>query len=1090
MVTERVDTGADGAEADGIVGANEYGSGNALFYTGGGTGFGGGLGNAVLLVESDAGAIGLAFTGLGIHVNDDQYIVYFNSRSGGFQTNGEMTDTSDPGRANTSRLSTDGSESVTFSNAGQTAKADFAWLFNNRAPENNGFSAVFRLKGAGSLHSLIPHQVAGLGTTNVELNVGRSWLGLTNGASLDMVALQLGSSGYLSNEGIPEPGLGPSNPGFNTGGNHLIGDFHRFVPVSYDGLVRVPNTSLRMPPLPPASGSTTYVLSNAFGSLIFDNTPIAIASAPGETNRLYIAERRGVIQVITNLANPDKTQFLNISNRVSIAGEGGLLGLAFHPDYATNRYFFVFYTATGAGFSNRVARFRTLEGNPNAADPASETILFGQYDEEDNHNGGDIHFGPDGYLYVGLGDEGGFNDNKNNAQIITNDFFSGILRIDVDKRPGNPAPNPHPAIGLATNYAVPADNPFLGATSFYGVPVNPSKVRTEFFAVGLRNPFRFTFDPVGGDLLCGDVGQDAWEEVDRITNGGNYGWAYREGFVGGPKFTANPPSLYANPLLAYAHGTGTNQGFSITGGVVYRGNRLPELYGHYIFGDYGSANIWAMTHNGQTNTSWRRLLGGNTPVGFGVDPNNGDVLICDFTTGIVSRLVAGSPPPGDFPDTLEETGAFVDAATLTPHDGIVPFEINVPFWSDGAIKSRWFSIPSTNAAADFHPVEPWGFPTGTVWIKHFDIELTNGVPESRKRLETRFLVKNDSLNGGYGVTYRWGSSASEAFLVPEEGLDEEIVINEGGVIRTQTWHYPGRGECLVCHQSSAGFGLGFNTVQLNKDSTHAGLTTNQLVALSHAGYIDTAIESTRSFRALAAATNAAYSSEYRARSYLQANCSQCHTPGGLAPANFDTRISTPVSGAGLIEGLLSNDMGNSSNRVIRRGDTAHSMVLTRISSLGGGRMPPLASSVLDTQGIALVAAWIGDLQDYETFAEWQVRHFGATNLPDALTSADPDLDGAPNDTEYLTGTDPTNATPDGYTAGILASENGRVITYTRPANRGTDVQKSTNLLENVWRSMDVPGNAHFVPAQTDSQMVEDTDIQDGEGFYRVRIFEP
>src|SRR6185503_7674972 len=226
--------------------------------------------------------------------------------------------------------------------------------------------------------------------------------------------------------------------------------------------------------------------------------------------------------------NAGRPVFLNITNRVTIDFEQGLLGLAFHPNYASNGYFYVFYCYTNyavsnSGAYNRLSRFQVSATNANVANANSEVILLNQFDEAGNHDAGDIHFGPDGYLYVPLGDEGGGNDSRNNSQRINKDFFSGILRIDVDMRPGSLNPNPHASIVTPTNYAVPPDNPFVGATTFNGVAVSPGQVRTELWAVGLRNPWRITFDAVTGELYCGDVGQSAREEINLIEKGRNYG---------------------------------------------------------------------------------------------------------------------------------------------------------------------------------------------------------------------------------------------------------------------------------------------------------------------------------------------------------------------------------------------------------------------------------------------------------------------------------------------------------------------------------------------------------------------------------------
>jgi len=742
-------------------------------------------------------------------------------------------------------------------------------------------------------------------------------------------------------------------------------------------LVRVPNTTLAMPPSPPTFG---YTSTNAFGSLTFVN-PVAIVSPPGETNRVFIVEKNGTIQVITNLAAPTKTLFLNITNKVMSTtnnstsnGEQGLLGMAFHPGYATNRYFFVFYTGdftttAGSGRHDILARYQITAGNTNLADAASEVKLIAQYDQQPNHDAGDIHFGPDGYLYVPLGDEGAGDDSQGNSQRITKDFFSGILRIDVDKRPGSLNPNAHASIIAPTNYAVPSDNPFVGVTSFNGAAVSPASVRNEFWCVGLRNPWRIDFDPVTGELYCGDVGQSTREEVSLITKGRNYGWNYWEGFL---QRTNPTPAGFTNtpPLLDYSHTAGR---VCVIGGVVSRGSRLAQLYGAYLYAEYATGEIWYLRQSGGVLTESNLLFNAGSSeyiATFGRDPANGDVLYAaHFTTGYatnaqIKRIIYNSATNGaPIPQLLSGTGAFADLTTLTPNAGIVPYDINVHFWSDNALKSRWFSVPNTNLTIGFNATANWSFPTGTVWIKHFDLELTNGVPSSRKRIETRLLVKNST--GVYGTTYRWGGSATNAALVPEGGMDESFVIDDGGGnIRTQVWHYPSRVECNACHTTGGGFGLGFNTPQLNHSFDYGSGPTNEIAALVAAGYFSSPVTNVGDLIALAPATNVSASLEFRVRSYLTANCVQCHQPGGSAQqANWDARITTPTALAGLIDGALTDDFGNPSNRVIKPLSLTNSMLHTRIGMRGARQMPPLATSIVDTQDVALVAEWIGSLSN-------------------------------------------------------------------------------------------------------------------------------
>ncbi|RXK54706.1 hypothetical protein ESB00_02080 [Oleiharenicola lentus] len=404
--------------------------------------------------------------------------------------------------------------------------------------------------------------------------------------------------------------------------------------------------------LVPARGQTTaYRTETAFPGITF-NQPLGFATPPRETDRLFVLEKPGRIQVITGLGGtPAKQLFLDLTGRVVADGEGGVLGLAFHPNFANNRFFYVFYTtnattAAGTGLHDRVSRFTALAAPASNADIlATEVPLISQFDEASNHNGGDLHFGPDNYLYIALGDEGGSNDQYNNSQRIDKDFFAGLLRIDVDQLADNLPPNPHPAVHAGT-YRIPVDNPFVGAATFNGQAVNRASVRDEFWAVGLRNPWKFSFDVPTGRLLLGDVGQGAREEINLIVRGGNYGWSYREGLVAGPR--SNPPAaaVFVDPIWDADRTTAG----SITGGVVYRGSRFPDLAGRYIFGDYVRDRIFAMTIPVAGSVTVETLLTEDSPVAFGTDPRNGDVLIASIGAGAIRRLVSDatqppSPPP-------------------------------------------------------------------------------------------------------------------------------------------------------------------------------------------------------------------------------------------------------------------------------------------------------------------------------------------------------------------------------------------------------------------------------------------------------------
>ena len=820
---------------------------------------------------------------------------------------------------------------------------------------------------------------------------------------------------------------------------------------------RVPNTTLSLPEQPPALG---FRWEPAFPEIRSFSQPVALVAPPGEKGRLFVVERAGRIRVIPDLENPRRETFLSLTrNTESGSGEQGLLGLAFHPDYRRNGTFFVFYTAKGAGEPNRLSRFQADPENPNRALPDSEVILFSQRDDAGNHNGGDLHFGPDGYLYVSLGDEGNANDSLRNSQQIDRDFFAGILRIDVDKRAGNLEPNPHPAIETdengAAHYSVPADNPYVGVEEFNGRRVRLAAVRTEFWAVGLRNPWRMAFDSATGALYTGDVGQGRREEVNWIVKGGNYGWNYREGTLAGPNRGVVPVGVqFEPPLLEYSHGNGGRQGKSITGGVVYRGSRWSPLFGAYVFADYVSGNVWLMRHDEKGRVLvWENIARETGISAFGTDPRNGDVLAADFNSNRLLRLVGEEAVEGiPLPETLSATGAFADLPSLTPNPGILPYSLNTPFWSDGAVKTRWFSVPDLSKQIRFSADGNWEFPSGTVWIKHFELERKAGDAASRRRLETRFIVQHDS--GVYGMTYRWDDAQREAFLVPEEGMDEAFMIEENGVLREQVWRYPSRSECLSCHTKLGGGALGFSTAQLNRAHWHGDARENQILALAQAGYFAEPPDSVAGLPRSASAGDESQSLTHRVRSYLDANCSQCHQPGGTAIGLWDARLETAEPG--LVPGPLANNSIYPARRLVVPGEPQSSELLRRISSSGSDRMPPLASNVLDREAIELLRRWIESLPP-ETFEDWRERYFGSSQEPAAAADGDFDQDRFSNRLEFQLGTNPLDS-EDAWRLRVQRLGNQISIRFPRAEAGGWrfELQEASALHPNPdWRTVEL-----------------------------------
>jgi len=315
---------------------------------------------------------------------------------------------------------------------------------------------------------------------------------------------------------------------------------------------------------------------------------------------------------------------------------------------------------------------------------------------------------------------------------------------------------------------------------------------------------------------------------------------------------------------------------------------------------------------------------------------------------------------GPMPRLLSETGAFADVRQLRPNRALLPYDLIVAFWSDGAVKSRWAAIP--NSKVKFSNSGEWQFPAGTVFVKHFDLPVDDANPNVRRRLETRLLVR-DSTNGVYGVTYKWRADESDAELLAGSVSEDIAIRTSSGDVRHQIWYYPSRKDCLTCHTAGAGGVLGVKTRQMNHDFRYpSGVTDNELRTWNHLGLFDPALkpEDLSGLPTLAAADDTTRSLEDRARSYLDANCSHCHRPGGTV-AYFDARYTTPLNDQGLINGPVLIDQGIDRPRIISPHDTWRSIAYMRVSTIGDIRMPPLARETIDDRGVALLGEWINSL---------------------------------------------------------------------------------------------------------------------------------
>jgi len=699
-------------------------------------------------------------------------------------------------------------------------------------------------------------------------------------------------------------------------------------------------------PEPPTPYSTEF----AFANLRFDQ-PLDMAVVPG-TNRLAIAERLGKIYTFENRPEVTEKQLLIDLGRT-------VYGFTFHPQFIRNGHFFTTSVDDPLKETPEGSRISRYTANPNSfqADLASEKVILKW--PSGGHNGGCIRFGPDGYLYIATGDGSGIADQRETGQDVS-DLLGSIHRIDVDQEEKN------------RSYRIPKDNPFVGMPG----------VRPEIWAYGLRQAWRFSFDSASGDLWAGEVGQDLWEMVLLIEKGGNYGWSVREG---AHPFRPERP-LGPTPLLAAVAEHSHTDFRSVTGGYVYHGQRLGELRDGYIYGDYDTGKIWLLRYQDGTITEHRELADTQLRiVAFGED-SDGELFLVDFISGAIHRL---APNPSsvqetpEFPRKLSETGLFASTGDHEPAAGLIPYSVNAPLWSDHAHKDRFLALPGDsqieyNTAIYPQPapgVPPgWKFPDNTVIVKTFSLEMEAGNKASRRRLETRIL-HHESIPGTdeigaqvwRGYVYEWNDEQTDAFLLSAEGRDRTFTIKDAtapGGKREQTWRFPSRTECTLCHTTAAKYVLGVNTLQMNKDHDYDGVVANQLRTLEHLGIFTESLPAPpEEQNRLVDYREPKEDLNLRARSYLHANCAHCHVKWGGGNAEFQligTMTLKETGTAGVPPGHGSFELEDP--QLILPGHPERSLIHYRMKKLGLGRMPHIASNVVDDQGVKLIQEWIKQLQ--------------------------------------------------------------------------------------------------------------------------------
>jgi len=650
-----------------------------------------------------------------------------------------------------------------------------------------------------------------------------------------------------------------------------------------------------------------------------------------------------------------------------------LMNMVFHPQYgqagSPNRnYVYVYYVADlGGSQAVRLSRFTVTEGQ-NSVDKSTEKNLIQEPLADTYHRGGGMTFGKDGFLYVSFGEYG----NPNNGQDFTSRITAGVIRIDVDRD----ATKSHAiavksSAGLNQNYFIPNDNPWVGKQD------GGKNMLEEYYTKGERNPHKLTMDSATGRMFTGTVGGNtdtSQEEVNEVVKGGNYGWPFREGNpdLGAWTFVSTSHTYQVTGKPAQITGTlqdanlvldrpnscngvnstcpdlsTTTNAKCIIGGYVYRGSALPNLAGRYLFGDCNLGIVWATTDERAHGPIQQQL---NSPfveiVTFGQD-RDGELYIAG-TDARVYKIVPSGPPVGDPPALLSQLGVFSNLADLTPSPGVIPYGVSTPLWSDGAKKARWMIVPTdAKQQIDVTADGNFTFPVGTVFVKHFELEQASG---PNHRLETRFLVhaKDERY---YGVTYRWRADNSDADLQDPKSFQEKV--------GDQTWHYPSRGECGRCHNSSASYVLGPKTAQFNAPLYYptSGLTANMLSTLQGLGLFKAPLMPASLPQMPSLRDGTAFAQD-RARAYLDANCAQCHRPDGPARGNWDGRFSTPLDMQGLIGADPVEAEGITGAKVLAPQNPDSSILFERLSALDGTAMPPLAKSILDDSAVSVFKAWL------------------------------------------------------------------------------------------------------------------------------------
>lgn len=701
---------------------------------------------------------------------------------------------------------------------------------------------------------------------------------------------------------------------------------------------RVPWTSGRVvgsPSLPPP-----YVTRRVRPALALEH-PVDLAFAPGTSN-LFIAEQGGRMWSF-DWHSPSNAPVLALDLRTRHRSLDNVLGFAFHPGFATNRFIFINYNEPGGRENGSVvARFTLASMAPPRIDSASERVIIRWF--SGGHNGCTLAFGLDGMLYVSAGDAADPDppDGKLRTGQDLSDLLGAIFRIDVDQPEGTNA------------YRVPLDNPFRQTPG----------ARPELWAFGFRNPFRMSFDAATGDLWVGDVGWEQWEMVYRIQRGGNYGWPLHEG----PNHNVRRDVPQGpGSILPPVHSIPHTDGASITGGRVYHGRRLERLRGAYLYGDWETGKFWALRHRAGVMESNVELCDtALKPVSFGEDPQ-GELLILDYNGGLYEFLPNDADAANErFPRRLSDTGLAATLNPLLPERGVERYRIAEAKWEDHATAEHWLALPGTNRLRTQGGVGniaggTWHFPSNTVLARTLSLELASGRPESARRIETQLLHWDGQAWNPY--TYRWRTNQADADLVGSEGTNEMFAVTDPvapGGVRETLWRFGSRSECLRCHNAWAGEALTLNWLQLGRSEASNG-GPGEFARLVAGGWIDSG-RGAEAAPALVSHRDPAAPLELRARSWLHVNCATCHRFGAGGGVNIHLSFDkSPRDWRAIGERPLRGTFGLDDARLIAPGAPYRSVLFHRLFTEGAGHMPQIGSRLADRMGADVVREWIGSL---------------------------------------------------------------------------------------------------------------------------------